>query len=34
VRALVFEAHDLAREGAPLDAAKKLRAAMSLEPRS
>jgi hypothetical protein len=34
VRALVFEAHDLARDGSPLEAAKKLRAAMSLEPRS
>lgn len=33
VRALVFEAHDLARDGSPAEAAKKLRAAMSLEPR-
>ncbi len=33
VRALVFEAHDLARDGEPLQAAKKLREAMSLEPR-
>ena len=33
VRALVFEAHDLASVGKAIDAAKKLRAAMSLEPR-
>lgn len=33
VRALVFEAHDLASAGRPLDAARRLRAAMSLEPR-
>ena len=33
VRALVFAAHDLARDGKPLQAAKKLREAMSLEPR-
>jgi hypothetical protein len=34
VRALVFEAHDLAGHGMPLDAAGRLRAAMSIEPRS
>jgi len=33
VRALVFAAHDLARDGEPLKAAQKLREAMSLEPR-
>jgi hypothetical protein len=33
VRALVFEAHDLAGHGLPADAARKLRAAMSIEPR-
>ena len=34
VRTLVFEAHDLASEGRPLEAAGRLRAAMSLEPRA
>jgi hypothetical protein len=34
VRTLVFEAHDLAGAGQPLEAARRLRAAMSLEPRS
>ena len=34
VRTLVSEAHDLAAGGQALEAAKRLRAAMSLEPRS
>jgi hypothetical protein len=32
VRGLVFEAHDLASQGQPLEAARKLRAAMTIEP--
>lgn len=34
IRPLVFEAHDLASAGQPLEAARSLRAAMSLEPRA
>jgi hypothetical protein len=34
VRSLVFEAHDLAGQGHAPEAAKKLRAAMSIEPRT
>jgi hypothetical protein len=33
VRDLVFAAHDLASQGHPLDAASRLRAAMTMEPR-
>jgi hypothetical protein len=33
VRTLVFEAHDLAGAGQPLEAARRLRDAMSMEPR-
>src|SRR5947209_8093863 len=33
VRSLVCEAHDLAGAGQPLEAARRLRSAMSMEPR-